>query len=428
MFNSNFEEEPKREEKPLTLDKALELLGLNKEDLDILLLERRINNILSAINRKYESKRSLNEDLYLQAKNLLENYYERQYQEESESKNEINKEEFDKALKVLRLENKKPLIKRDIVKRYRELSREKHPNRGGNPEEFAMLQNAYEYLTSLTDEEFQNFLNISGGSKESKLLQYSRDVANNRLRNFLNKEPLPFFSLIEEFENASRLKIVESANKKYIFEQFLNYMFETYFESEDGKQFYFEAYEILNKKEYDDISNLCFVILENINAIKDSKYDIDTVRMNSTEYNTLFDSFERKLKEADYDFFTEASKIIPNKMSIKFFEDHIYFHNNTDSFEKTYNINETFVLDKAHYDFNEELYYINDSVVYLFFIISSYLVMKHDVKLSLEDSINKFSRKMKRTKNKKTKSIKALLNERKEFNEELDGEEPRTNS
>ena len=50
--------------------------------------------------------------------------------------------------------------------------------------------------------------------------------------------------------------------------------------------------------------------------------------------------------------------------------------------------------------------------------------MKPNVKLSLEDSINKFSRKMKRTKNKKTKSIKTLLKERKEFNnEELDGEE-----
>ena len=48
--------------------------------------------------------------------------------------------------------------------------------------------------------------------------------------------------------------------------------------------------------------------------------------------------------------------------------------------------------------------------------------MKPDLKLVLEDSINKFSRRMKRTKNKKTKSIQALLKDRKEFNNELDGE------
>ena len=145
--------------------------------------------------------------------------------------------------------------------------------------------------------------------------------------------------------------------------------------------------------------------------------------MSSTEYNAIFDEFEQNLRKADYDFFTEASKLVPNKTSIKFFEDHIYYHNNTDSFEKTYTINSSLDIDKEHYNFNEELYFINDSTIYLFFIISSYLYMKPNVKLSLEDSINKFSRKMKRTKNKKTKSIGLLLKERKEFNdEELDGE------
>ena len=261
-----------------------------------------------------------------------------------------------------------------------------------------------------------------GGSKESKLLEYSRKVADNRLKEFLKEEPLPLFTLIEEFENSSNLKVVEKGNEKHIFETFLNYMFEQHFSSEEGKQFYFEAYEILNKKKYFDIAILCFVILENINAIQSSRKDIDTVRMSSTEYNAIFDKFEQNLRKADYDFFTEASKLVPNKTSIKFFEDHIYYHNNTDSFEKTYTINSSLDIDKEHYNFNEELYFINDSTIYLFFIISSYLYMKPNVKLSLEDSINKFSRKMKRTKNKKIKSIGLLLKERKEFNdEELDG-------
>ena len=267
---------------------------------------------------------------------------------------------------------------------------------------------------------------IFGGSNEEKLLEYSRKVANNRLQNFLSKEPLPFFTLIEEFETASNLKVVEHGNENFIFESFLNYMFETYFSSEEGKQFYFEAYEILNKKEYLDIANLCFILLENINAIHSSKRDIDTVRMKDTEYNTIFDSFEQTVKSANYDFFSEASKILPSKISIKFFKDHIYYYKNTNSFEKTYAINNNLEIDKEHYDFNEELYFINDSSIYLFFIITSYLYMKPNVKIGLEDSINKFSRRLKRTKNKKTKSIEMLLKERKEFNEEeLDGEESR---
>lgn len=408
----------------ISLDKAFELLELNKDDLDILLLERRINNILSAINRKYELKRSLNEGLYLGAKDLLIGYYERKFIDSPEFRdNKVTKDEFDFAIRRLELNGVNPLTHAMIKKKYKQLSLKNHTNKGGDLKIIQELSSSRDLLLKLSEEQIQEYLSMSGGSKESKLLEYSRKVADNRLKEFLKEEPLPLFTLIEEFEDSSNLKVVEKGNEKHIFETFLNYMFEQHFSSEEGKQFYFEAYEILNKKKYFEIAILCFVILENINAIQRSRKDIDTVRMSSTEYNAIFDEFEQTLRKADYDFFTEASKLVPNKTSIKFFEDHIYYHNNTDSFEKTYTINSSLDIDKEHYNFNEELYFINDSTIYLFFIISSYLYMKPNVKLSLEDSINKFSRKMKRTKNKKTKSIGLLLKERKEFNdEELDGE------
>ena len=410
----------------MTLDKAFELLELDKDNLDILLLERRITNILNAINRKYQGKRSLNEKLYLAAKNLLIGYYERKFIDSPKFRdNNVTKDEFDTAIRILGLNGVNPLTHAMINKKYRQLARTKHTNKGGDTGEFQELENSKTLLLKLSEQQIQEYLNMQGGgSKESKLLEYSRKVADNRLKEFLKEEPLPLFTLIEEFENSSNLKVIEKGNEKHIFETFLNYMFEQHFSSEEGKQFYFEAYEILNKKKYFEIAILCFVILENINAIQSSRKDIDTVRMSSSEYNAMFDEFEQNLKEANYDFFTEASKLVPNTMSIKFFQDHIYFHNNTDSFEKTFTINNNLDIDKEHYDFNEELYFVNNSTIYLFFIISSYLYMKPNVKLSLEDSINKFSRKMKRTKNKKTKSIGLLLKERKEFNnEELDGEE-----
>ena len=425
-YNYFYEEQKPQGTPTMTLDKAFELLELDKDNLDILLLERRITNILNAINRKYQGKRSLNEKLYLAAKDLLIGYYERKFIDSPEFRdNNVTKDEFNIAISKLGLNGVNPLTHAMINKKYRQLARTKHTNKGGDTGEFQELENSKTLLLKLSEQQIQEYLNMQGGgSKESKLLEYSRKVADNRLKEFLKEEPLPLFTLIEEFENSSNLKVIEKGNEKHIFETFLNYMFDQFFSSEEGKQFYFEAYEILNKKKYFETAALCFVILENINAIQSSRKDIDTVRMSSSEYNAMFDEFEQNLKEANYDFFTEASKLVPNKISIKFFKDHIYFHNNTDSFEKTFTINNNLDIDKEHYDFNEELYFVNNSTIYLFFIISSYLYMKPNVKLSLEDSINKFSRKMKRTKNKKTKSIKMLLKERKEFNnEELDGEE-----
>ena len=423
-YNYFYEEQKPQGTPTITLENAFELLNLNKDEVDRLIEEKQIPNIFSAIDRKYE--RSEKERKHLRAKDIIKNYVEDRIAESREfTDNNVEKYEFDTAISILGLNGIKPLTHAMINKKYRQLARTKHTNKGGDTGEFQELENSKTLLLKLSEQQIQEYLNMQGGgSKESKLLEYSRKVADNRLKEFLKEEPLPLFTLIEEFENSSNLKVIEKGNEKHIFETFLNYMFDQFFSSEEGKQFYFEAYEILNKKKYFETAALCFVILENINAIQSSRKDIDTVRMSSSEYNAMFDEFEQNLKEANYDFFTEASKLVPNKISIKFFKDHIYFHNNTDSFEKTFTINNNLDIDKEHYDFNEELYFVNNSTIYLFFIISSYLYMKPNVKLSLEDSINKFSRKMKRTKNKKTKSIKMLLKERKEFNnEELDGEE-----
>ena len=189
-----------------------------------------------------------------------------------------------------------------------------------------------------------------------------------------------------------------------------------------------EKTEMINKKEYYNIAKLCFVIIETCNAIQSyvstskSNLDVDVVRMKSDKYNSIFDSFEQDIKKTDYDFITTASKMLPSSISITFSEGYIYFYTNTNSFVNTYSINENLQIDKEHYDFNEELYFINDSVIYLFFILTNYFYMKPKIHISSEDSFAKFTRTMKRQKNKHTKSIKKLLTERKEFREEkIDG-------
>jgi hypothetical protein len=261
----------------------------------------------------------------------------------------------------------------------------------------------------------------SGGT-QYLLLNYSKKVADNRLKEFLLHEPLPFFTLIEEFQNSSQMDVIGTANEEYIFEAFLENMISKLFDNEESKQFYFEADELLDKKTYYDIAKLCFVIMETCNAINASKQDIDVVRMKSDTYNSTFDTFEQSIKKADYDFFSAAEKIIPSKINITFSEGYIYFYKNTNSFVNTYSINDNLQIDKEHYDFNEELYFINDSVLYLFFILSNYFYMKPKIHISSEDSLNKFSRTMKRQKKKNTKSIRKLLEEKKEINEEkIDG-------
>ena len=122
------------------------------------------------------------------------------------------------------------------------------------------------------------------------------------------------------------------------------------------------------------------------------------------------DELERKVN-INYDFYGEAIKNLNNdkKISLKFHENHIYFYKNTNSFEKIYSINDTFELSLLTEDFNEEIYYINDSMLYYFFILSSYFLLKKDIEpTEFLKNLDKHSRTMKR----KSKSSKKLLQDR----------------
>lgn len=265
---------------------------------------------------------------------------------------------------------------------------------------------------------------FEGGAKNDKLHDYCIKIANNRLNKFLTKEPLPFFSLIEEFENKTKMDVVKSVNQQYIFESFLNYMLNTHFETDTSKEFFHEAQELLKdtKKEYYDIINLSFVMLEVCNAIQEYNHkhkDMDVVRMKSDKYNAIFDSFEQKIKNTNYDFYTNAPD---STISITYYNNHIYFYRNTNEFINTYSINDNLEINKEHYDFNEEVYHINDKVIYLFFIITNYLYMKDNKgntkQLDAEKGLKSFSRKLKYAKRKHSKSLQKVLEEKKQFNKE----------
>ena len=244
-------------------------------------------------------------------------------------------------------------------------------------------------------------LNQMGG----KLIKYCKQIANEEVCS------TPF-TLVEEFESASKLDVKLSASEQHMFESFLEAVLEEHFSSNEMKEFYFEAHEVINRKNY-QIANLCFRLLEICDAIKKSKLDIDVVRFKSSELNGEFDDFEEKLHNTNYDFFGAASKEIPETISITFSKHHIYFHKNTNSFANTYCINDSMKITEEYYDFNEDLYYVNDSVLYFFFILSNYFYMKSNMSESpIVDKLDKFSRTLKRKKNIKSKSIKKLLEER----------------
>ena len=229
-------------------------------------------------------------------------------------------------------------------------------------------------------------------------------IANNNLNTVLcsNTKDTAILSLIEEFDK----KIIENTNQKFILEKFIENQLKTYFDS--NKQFYFEAKQILQKKHY---STMLYTLYEICYNIKKSKKDIDVVKFNSNEYNALFDEFEELIRESNYDFYSEANKIFPSRknISIKFFENSIYFYTNSNSFENTYiYIDNKF--ESESYDYNEELYFINDKILYLFFILSTYFENeKSFTSLPIVESLNKYIRTQKRN---KKHSIKKLLKQK----------------
>ena len=252
----------------------------------------------------------------------------------------------------------------------------------------------------------KNFGNValnemSGG----RLLKYCYEIANNKVCD------TPF-SLIEEFENASKQDVKKTAYEQFLFESFLEAVLSENFASNPMKEFYMEARQILDKKHIYETTKMFFGILEICDAIRKNDRNADVIRLKTSEFDAAFDSFEQKVKHADYDFATSASKEIPSTISISFSEDHIYFYMNTNSFAHTYSINSSFHIDEEHYDFNNELYYVNDSMIFLFFVIANYSYMKDTFTSEIGDALAKYERTSKRKKKIKTKSIKKLLQQR----------------
>ena len=253
---------------------------------------------------------------------------------------------------------------------------------------------------------------VNNNQDGGRLLKHCKKIANNDIYD------IPF-ALIEEFEVSSGMNVKRNANEIFMIECFLEEMFDTHFTSNTMKEFYFEAHLVLKnlKTDFYENAQMCYKLLEICKVIEKSKKDIDIVRFKSSQLNGSFDNFEQAIKNADYDFFTAAKNEIPSEINISFSKDHIYFYKNTNSFVNTYSINRSYNLDEENYEFNEELYFINDSVLKLFYIISNYLFMKNKLPtFKLGKDIEKFERTSKRKKNKQSKSIKMLLEERWEKN------------
>jgi hypothetical protein len=187
-------------------------------------------------------------------------------------------------------------------------------------------------------------------------------------------------------------------------QKFFDTFFKDYFE--ESKPFYYEAKQILYKKHYSkliyDLYNICCLINKSKKSIDVVKYDTDA---------STFDELEHLIQESNYDFYSEANKIIPSKknISLKFYNNSIYFYTNSNSFVNTY-IYKDDTFESAPYDFNEDIYFVNDKVLYLFFIISSYFEFEKLLDESpIIHSLNKYVRTQKRH---KKSSIKKLLKQK----------------
>lgn len=247
-------------------------------------------------------------------------------------------------------------------------------------------------------------------SQRGGLHSMSLDIANNRYNNNLLEETNPFYSIIEKFDKSSNTNMIARANETIMMERFLDTMLKDHFTDIEMKEFFFEATKILDKKSCDDISTLCFELLEICKIVELSDKNIDVIKLENTSLNVDFDKLENKIKECPYDFFEQAKKHFPTKkeISIGFFKDAIYFYLETDKFDKTYIIDKQNELHLANFDFNEEIYYVNNHMLYLFFIICNKIITKQ--KFAELDS---YVRKQKRS---KTKRMSTLLKERKEIN------------
>ena len=253
------------------------------------------------------------------------------------------------------------------------------------------IEKAYKTLQTIKLNDMVLVSKQQGGSKDP-LYKYCIQVANDRLDEFLIDEPLPFFGIIESFDKS----IIRETNEKYLLELFVEHQLQEHFTSDEMKDFFTQFQLIFDKTE--DLSQLCFVLYEICNSIK-KEDDVDTVRYKSTEYNSKFDKLEQILKTSSFDFYDTASKQLHELevINIKYHNNHIYFKTDTDSFENTYEIDSKLNLEKTEYDYNEELYSVNNKLVYFFFILSVYNTIKSDIKdLEIVDTLLKHTRTTKR--------------------------------
>ena len=220
---------------------------------------------------------------------------------------------------------------------------------------------------------------LVGGAK--KLLNYSIQIADNRLNEFLTKQPLPFATLITDFEKSSNLSVVRETNEKYMLEEFVIYQLSKWFQDEKMKEFFYEFNKLFEKMKFIEMAKFCMSIYEICNAISKSEDTIDVARLESKDFNGLIDEIQNLLKSCQFDFYEVASKemLKTKQVDIKYHDNHIYFKTDTRSSEHTYTIGDNLKLSKKSYDYNEDIYTINNKVIYFFFILSTYNVIKKDI-------------------------------------------------
>ena len=282
----------------------------------------------------------------------------------------------------------KKLLTKNIITTSYNIVKSKYENNSAKLKE---IENAYKTLQTIKLNDMLLVSKQQGGSKDP-LYKYCIQVANDRLDEFLIDEPLPFFDIIKSFDKS----IIRETNEKYLLELFVEHQLQEHFTSDEMKDFFTQFQLIFDKTE--DLSQLCFILYEICNSIK-KEDDVDTVRYKSTEYNSKFDKLEQILKTSSFDFYDTASKQLHELevINIKYHNNHIYFKTDTDSFENTYEIDSKLNLEKTEYDYNEELYSVNNKLVYFFFILSVYNTIKSDIKdLEIVDTLLKHTRTTKR--------------------------------
>ena len=243
----------------------------------------------------------------------------------------------------------------------------------------------------------------SGGAKDDLLYNYSLKVANNSINLPLIKNK-HIVELLEAFDKNS----IQHTNEQYLFEKFLVKNLQL-FDSTSGQEFYKLVVPLIPKDSY-EFAEHCSQLYTLCSKLRKEK-DIDVVRLSSSKYNTLVD----QLQNFSVDLYTLAQKIFPthNTVSIIFKDDSVYLHPTTDSYVDTYVYKDGKFI-KEDYMFNVELYPLNDSILYLLFVIASYKSFEDQFSTQelneCKKKLKKYSRKQKF---KLHKSVKCLLEARK---------------